>query len=254
MTAVAGKEILLSREPENATPFTRKLEEVKANVHCIGLIEFQDCFSYTHLLNTPLHSVDWLFFTSMNGVRFFFDQVKNDAQMMEFLTTIQIAAVGPKTKAAVKDYGFEVDFIPSVYDADHLADEFLQKFEPNHIVIVKGNLSRNILDNYFKTMQVPYTPLIVYETKVAEGKKVQLDELTKNYQLDALVFTSPSNIDAWLKMSSKSTSYLNLPCFCIGETTEKKARESGFSTIIKPERYTLEELANSVIAYYERSI
>lgn len=38
----------------------------------------------------------------------------------------RIAAVGSKTKQAIEAYGYEVDFIPSIYHAETMAEEFLQ--------------------------------------------------------------------------------------------------------------------------------
>src|SRR5699024_8238776 len=80
-------------------------------------------------------SDDWLIFTSVNGVAFFLAQYK--AFFIE--NTCKVAVIGEATKQAIENHGVQVDFMPKVFRAKNMMEEFFHKFNNvKRIIQVKG--------------------------------------------------------------------------------------------------------------------
>ena len=71
-------------------------------------------------IQSHLGSYDWIVFSSANAVKLFFDAFKIGAE-----NTPKIACVGPDTKRSIEEAGYKVDFVPTVFNGDALATEFI---------------------------------------------------------------------------------------------------------------------------------
>ena len=63
----------------------------------------------------------WLVFTSENGVRLFFEQVKERGTDLRAFGGKRFAAIGPHTAQTLQGFGFIPDLVPEAYTADALA-------------------------------------------------------------------------------------------------------------------------------------
>ena len=56
-----------------------------------------------HLMrrSTGLRAIDWLVFTSANGVRFFLERLKDEGRDLRALGHLKLAAIGPSTAQAL---------------------------------------------------------------------------------------------------------------------------------------------------------
>ncbi|PKR79133.1 hypothetical protein CEY16_05110 [Halalkalibacillus sediminis] len=252
MSSLRGKNIVVSREREHALSFVGTLERQGAEVVGLPLIKFR------HILDesaqTVLENLDrfeWLLFTSVNGVRFFFESLDQEGISHSTIQSKKIAAIGSKTEDYLKEYVPDVDFVPTTFDAEHMGPQFLE-MGPESVLLVKGNLSREVLDVFFKENGVEFESVTVYETST---NREAANRLIGMESVDAWVFSSPSTIDAWMELSEDSVDvWLTKPCFCIGPTTAQRAQEVGFETVILPENYTLDELADIIVDCYERGM
>lgn len=68
-----------------------------------------------------MQNYEWLVFTSENGVRLFFEQVKEMDIDLRAFGGKKFAAIGPHTAQTLQSFGFFPDLVPEVYTADALA-------------------------------------------------------------------------------------------------------------------------------------
>lgn len=68
-----------------------------------------------------MQNYEWLVFTSENGVRLFFEQVREKGIDLRAFGGKKFAAVGPHTAQTLQSFGFIPDLMPEVYTADALA-------------------------------------------------------------------------------------------------------------------------------------
>ena len=72
-----------------------------------------------YLQDDAFRDIEWLCFLSANAIRFFFDEVGD----VRKLAHLRFACVGAATADALKEKGFEADFIPSRFDGETLKRE-----------------------------------------------------------------------------------------------------------------------------------
>jgi len=241
MKGLAGKKILVTREQAQSQALSRQIvlaggipvEVPLLTIHCDQRSEDKPIWN-------RLYSYKWLFFTSANGVDCFFKQLAAQTLSTEHFASAKIAVVGHKTEAALKAYGVQADFIPSHYNADTMANEFLRQHpRPGTVLLVRGNRSRDVLPVAFAKENIGFDSIEVYRTafNTALGSKL-MDTLQQN-DFNYLTFTSPSSVEAFVELGGKPEAQTASIC-CIGTTTSRKAEAYGFQRILIPDQFTIE--------------
>ncbi len=150
---------------------------------------------------------DWLFFSSKNGVKYFFDlNIKN------LKSNLKIAAINQGTAQAIYELGLSVDFIGKGNDLKKIADDFDAVAEGN-IVFPQAqksmqSIQRNLVNN--KNIE----SLIVYHNQPKQDIKKRIENL--------LIFTSPMSVEAYFS-KYKLDDFQQI--ISIGKTTSKKLIE-----------------------------
>ena len=109
-----GKKIVVTRARSQASDMVQRLTELGAScIECpvIKVIPADD--------TAPLHDAvlriseyDWLIFTSVNGVDFFFNQLSESGKDVRALGNLRFAVIGPATAERLRAYGIKSDIVP----------------------------------------------------------------------------------------------------------------------------------------------
>ncbi len=75
---------------------------------------------------------DWLVFTSPTGVRIFMDRFL-ESYDIRALGGVRLAAIGEGSARALRAFGLRTDFIPTVYDGQHLGRELAEKIRTESV-------------------------------------------------------------------------------------------------------------------------
>lgn len=245
------KRILITREENQAKEFSEKIIQYGGKPVEIPLLKIscKDEPENKQLLQN-LHHYNWIFFTSANGVACFFNLISQYRWSRKVLENIRFATVGHKTAQILESYGYKSDFIPSVYNADAMVTEFAEKFtvidEP--LLIVRGNKSREILPDWFAKHKIRFDAIEVYETMDNIRVKDELNHLLNKNKLDFITFTSPSAVEAFIKMNGSQIPK-NQVYVCIGTTTKQRAFELGIINTIAPELFTIDGMLERMSDY-----
>lgn len=243
MNSLHGKNILITRDEQGATILADLLRKTGANPMEVPLLQI-NCKRYE--MKAALTQYSWVFFTSQKGVACFLQH----EEYAEQLHKCNVAAVGEKTKAALNNRGYKVDFMPSTYNAETMAVQFLQRFnKKERVLFVRGNLSSPVLLRAFDKGKMPYDVVEVYETKQNDVMKRTLQEVSETNEIDYITFTSPSAIDAFLSMVPDFAKWQPIPIVCIGTTTEKKAIDAQFSNILVADVFTIEGMIEKMVQH-----
>lgn len=240
-----GKKILVTRQRRQINEMSSLIREKDGIPFEVPLLKIM---CHQHIEVDAFSSYSWLIFTSANGVRCFFQHVKEPLNR-----DINIAAVGKKTAQIIKSYGYEVDFIPSTYNADVMMDEFFELYpSANNFLVIRGNISRSVIPEQLAKRKRSYMLLEVYETiPFIENKQLLIEVLTTN-KVDFLSFTSPSAVRAFVELTKEHAQFkqfLTIPAVCIGTTTEKEAKRQAFQTTIVPDTFTVEHMVEEMTRY-----
>ncbi|WP_085991771.1 uroporphyrinogen-III synthase [Oceanobacillus senegalensis] len=243
-----AKKIIVTREEINNRYFAKKILQYGGTPIEVPLLSItcEDRKENKTILN-DLDQYEWIFFTSANGVECFFQLVEMYHIPFSNINNKKIAAVGRKTKDKLNNFGIKVDFIPTTFNAETMAKEFLSSYSvTKQVLFVRGNLSRPVLIEEFEKAGVSYRTIEVYKTTIKEENKQLLNKAVEG-PYDFITFTSPSAIDAFNKL----TEYvITKPCVCIGTTTKQRALERGITNILMPmEEFTIDAMIECMVNY-----
>ena len=194
--------VFISSDLKDHEYLIRSLTEQYYTVICQSFIEFKALeFSIPN-------DVNWLFFSSKNGVKFFF----NDAIQQFSNTTIKLAAINQGTALAIYELGLPVDFIGQGNDLQKKAKDF-DEIAFGKIVFPQAKKSmQSIQKNLTKNKDIE--SLIVYENLPMQNIEKQ--------DAAILIFTSPMSVEAYFS-KFKLEQYQQV--ISIGKTTSKKLQD-----------------------------
>ncbi len=141
-----------------------------------------------------LDEVDWIFFTSANGVSAFFNRL---AELnLQLNPNTKMAAVGEKTSIAISSFEHTTDFIPEAAYGKQLFQEFIDATPVNGTTVIyaRGESVNFDPSTLFDTHQVNYFPLICYRTTANQIPDSLLRSFTAN---DYILFTAPSAVSSF---------------------------------------------------------
>ncbi len=215
--------------------FTKKLDEASVSQKLGNAIscDFKEVIKIHHNQIAPFDLKGYsILFTSVNGVRSFFE---NGFQLNENFTESyynKVYAVGNKTKQELRKRGF------GTFKVLNYASE-LSEFITEHSVHEKflhfcGNLSLDVLDRALPLQNIWYKKIELYQTELLYPKFEQ--------DYSALVFFSPSGVCSYLKNNSLE----NKTLFAIGTTTEKELKNHTEQPIYISPKADLDELLDVI--------
>ncbi|WP_100331749.1 uroporphyrinogen-III synthase [Bacillus xiapuensis] len=246
-----GKHILITRPRGQADSFIDKIEAAGGIAHAVPLIAFRPAYDKREsAILDQLNTYEWIILTSKNGVRFFFQRLEQLGIRRSRLTA-KFAAIGTKTADALKQYGFQAQYVPQKFSADHFAKEIEAGcFRARKALIPKGNLARKKIAETLRQQGAAADEWIVYETIFPEEEKRRLIWLLQEKPIDVITFTSPSAVQHYAAAVEEAGIRPSALIACIGPVTKKAAIKHGLSVAICPEEYTIEALAAKINHYY----
>lgn len=242
--SLQGKKVLVTRERNQVNELSSLIKKRSGIPIEVPLLKIT-CHQQVNIAS--LDRYEWLIFTSANGIRCFFQHVK------ELPSSIKIATVGAKTAKLVETYGYDIHFVPSTFNAVTLMDELFEQYEDaDNFLLVRGNIARPTIPERLDALGRKYTMLELYKTEpFIENKHLLLDTL-KYEPLDFVTFTSPSAVKAFVELTkeaNKFKQFLTIPAVCIGTTTEKEAKRQSFQTTIVPQTFTMEKMVETMMTH-----
>lgn len=144
--------------------------------------------------NLPVERVDWVFFTSANGVVSFFRRL--DELGLALSPKTMIAAVGGKTAEAVGQLGLDVSFTPSQSGGEALFAEFLNATEGISLVLIyaRGRVVQFDPSELMGNRNTVYHPVVCYESVSC---RVDPEIVARFTAGDYILFTAPSAVAAF---------------------------------------------------------
>jgi hydroxymethylbilane synthase len=198
-----------------------------------------------------LENVDWILFTSRNGIRFFMQALNELGIDPKVLQTKSIGAVGPKTAEEAKKYGLQIHFIPSEFTGEDLAKE-LVGLNGKKLLLPRATISTPAIVKQLEKKGAHVVGLPIYKTTLVEKPNKQFLKLIKENKIKYLTFTSPSTIEGLLKNADITlhNAILSLPVISIGPVTTAAAKHYGFTNVYTADIHTTEGMLTKVQEIY----
>lgn len=247
MSALQGKQVLVTREKKQAVTFAEKIEQYGGSPLIADVLQIT-CTGAASVREVFFPAYDWLFFTSANGVDCFFKSLTT----LDGLDQVDIAVVGTKTNQALKMYGRTANFIPSTYNAKTMAEEFLKKYDhPGKLLLIRGSKARPELIETFSAAGQFFDVMEVYKTEENEDAEEKIEHIFNQTTPDYITFTSPSAVTAFCELCTTPISQ-KTAVVCIGTTTALEAKNQGWQSIIVPDTFTIEGMLEVMIRHAQQ--
>jgi len=212
LKAIKPCKIFITRNLQTHHLFSSSLISQGFEVHGISLITFNTI----PLKNMP--QTDWIFFSSKHAVENFFKQ-------KPVLVNQKYGAIGKSTADAIRKFGKRAEFIGQSTDTKTIGKQFAARAGNGTVLfpVAKGSM-RSVQSQFVKKDQT--FDVNVYET--IEHNDTQLPEA------EILIFTSPSNVNAFFK-SNKVEAHHKI--IAMGSATEAELRKYGVRKCTLPHSF-----------------
>ncbi|MCG8564869.1 MAG: uroporphyrinogen-III C-methyltransferase [Desulfobacterales bacterium] len=251
-----GKRIVITRARAQASSLISQL--TKLGAHCLEVptIRIQEPEDITPMRQSieNIKDYDWLLFTSVNGVKHFFDTLYDMGRDVRALGHLQFACIGPVTKERLADHGIISDILPETYRAESVVDAFAPvDMEGKKVLLPRAMKARTILPESLREMGAQVDEVTAYETVLADEDRETLVQLLEDKAVDAVTFTSSSTVSNFVSLieESRRAELLDgVTVASIGPITSDTARELGLNVDIEAEAYTIPGLIDALLSHY----
>jgi hydroxymethylbilane synthase len=206
------QKVFITRELSEHSYFRKSLVKHQIEVEAKSLIRTVPTI---HKLDSYIFKqVDWIFFSSKNGIEYFFKLNPTLSKEIKF------GVVGRGSEDALKQLGKIVSFVGESSDTTEVAEEFAAIANGQTIVFPSAKDSLKTIQQGLST-ETKIIDLTIYETILEE-------DVAQTYA-NVLVFTSPSNVDAYFANNLLEPGQ---QVVAIGKSTGKKFDEMGVKYIL----------------------
>ena len=252
-----GKRIVVTRARQQASDLVKRLEYLGAECLEYPTIEIRAPKDPQPLKQavTDLSTYDWIVFTSVNGVSYFFEQLFVSGNDVRVLGHLKTAAIGPATAARLLEFGLTSDIVPETYRAESVIKAFKKEnLKGKKILLPRAKEARPILPQELTKMGAAVNEIPAYETlKAAENMDALIQQL-RDKRVDMITFTSSStvsNFKALLPVADFKALIQDVTVASIGPITSDTAKELGFQVHISAESYTIPGLVDAILQFYQ---
>jgi len=250
--SLTGKRILITRATEQAEEFSTALQNYGAQVIAFPTIEIAPLEDWQPLDKTieKLDSYDWVIFTSVNGVRFFAQRLKEKGINRAALARKKICAIGPRTQKELEKMGVTVHFRPSEYRAEGVAEGLKDRgIQGQKILLPRAREARRILPEALREAGALVDEVEVYQTVKPGHGKASLEAILKK-GVDLVVFTSSSTVRNFMELLSDKKIMNGVKVAVIGPVTAETAKKYGLDPSIMPAEYTIPSLVQAIVEHF----
>ena len=207
VNTIKPQKVFISKTFKEKDYLPKALTRLNFDVNAKSLIEFKQV--EIHFL--PI--TDWIFFSSKHAVRYFFNQNPK-------IGAVKFGCIGKETSVELRQFGHRASFIGQNTDTKMVGKQFaaiagsakvLFPIAKESMQSVQQQLSRNAIN------------LVVYETL---KHPIDVDAAT-----NILVFTSPSNVEAFFEKNKWQPHY---KAVVMGDATESALYRKGVKKPTKP--------------------
>ncbi|MDH4226753.1 MAG: uroporphyrinogen-III C-methyltransferase [Deltaproteobacteria bacterium] len=255
-----GRRVLVTRAAEQASDFSNTLEgygAIPVPFPAIKTVAPKN----TRPLDTAirrLSSYNWAIFTSVNGVKYFFERLYALGLDLRELKGVKICSIGPATAEAIKERGIKIDLVPKEFKAEGVLKALGKKsISGKRFVLPRAEVAREVLPDEIRRLGGTIDVVTVYTTVKPKKETAELKKTLLKAPVDVVTFTSSSTVTNFCSLFKTKAELKRAlgkaKIACIGPITAKTAKDNGLKTDIMPKDYTTAGLASAMAAYFKKA-
>ncbi|MBP2655223.1 MAG: uroporphyrin-III C-methyltransferase [Firmicutes bacterium] len=252
---LSGKTVLVTRARQQASLLTAALEAMGARCIEAPAIRIVPPDSYICLDEavTNLSLYDWLIFTSVNGVEYFFARLHVVGGDSRALAGVKVAAIGIQTAAKLREFGVIADVVPAEFRAEGIIRALEDKIRPGmRVLIPRAGVARDVLPEKLAELGAVVEVVEAYRTAVGEADGQVIGEQLAAGKIDLVTFTSSSTVTNMLTLlGHDAVKFLSKAMVAaIGPITAETCLNNGIHPNIIAEEFTIAGLVKAIGDFY----
>ena len=250
-----GKRIVVTRAQSQAATISERLAAAGAEVMEMPATRIEP------LAPAPLRRAieelaDYrmVIFTSQNGVRLFWDELRSQGRDARALAGVLIAAVGPATAAALLECGLAVDIAPDRFVAEALLDAIrgMPALRGARVLYAAAAGARDTLQVGLRELGAVVDRVELYRSVPDGTGAAELRERILRDQADLVTFTSASSVTNFVAAVGADAA-VRVPAASIGPITTRAAHEAGLKVEIEAAQSTIDGLVEAIVTHYSET-
>jgi uroporphyrinogen III methyltransferase/synthase len=253
---LSGRTIIVTRAADQAGEFSSQLAGYGASILECPTIQIAAPESWCDLDSSiaALSTFDWVIFTSVNAVRYFFKRLHTQGLDARALGHVKVCAVGPRTSESIVEHGIYPDLVPKEYKAEGvIAALGKDAVNGKKILFPHADLARDVIPSKLTEIGALVDSPVAYRNIFPERLCPEAMFALEKRKVDCITFTSSSTVNNLARMLGadlltdmlKGTSIAS-----IGPITSATCREHGLKVDIEPEDYTLAALTSAIVNHF----
>jgi uroporphyrinogen III methyltransferase/synthase len=247
-----GKRVLITRDPAGNRIFAEKLAACGAEPVGFDSIEIEDMSQSAEHYLSRLSDVDWIIFTSANGVTHTFNRLDAMGLDARAFAGTKIACIGRPTAEKLADYGLKADFVPSRFTSEKLAEEMIASFDlqDRKIVLLRSRIAPKDIVQAFAGAGAQVADVAVYDVKFKQQDMPFVEKVCSQIgagTMDYVTFTSSSTVDAVFSHVPKDLFASGCPrIISIGPAVTKTLKAAGLSSVAEAKVHTVDGMIETM--------
>lgn len=242
-----GKKFLIMKTEQAESEMSQKLYELGAEVTEFPLIQIGEPTNWKEIDDAleQIEKFTWIFFTSQNGVNYFFDRMKQKKKDIRCLWKANIFCIGERTKKAIEEKGLFVNEIPNEYNSDSAVlkiKQFLSK--EDNVLLPVSEIADVKIQHAIEEIGATYDRVTAYSNKKNVDYDTIIIEKIKNNYYSALIFTSSSQVKNYYEIMRTETGKAKV--LSIGSATTKTAEQLGIKVDFTASISTIDNLIKEI--------
>ena len=249
-----GSRVLVTRAKEQASELVQALRDAGAGVLTLPVLAFMgpsDPGLVERALDELMEGdpIDWVLFTSANGVISFFNALDRRGKDLRILGRSKVGCVGPATNKALMLHGVRADVVPD----DARAEGLLRALPPakelrgKRVMLFRAEIGRDVIPDALRANGAIVDVVPSYRTVRTE---VPPNTARKYVEAaDIVTFTSPSSVQNLVAMLGEEGLAMlsQRDLASIGPITAKAVAAAGLKSRVVARSYTVPGLVEALI-------
>ena len=254
-----GKSIVMTRDKAGNAGFAQKIVARGGRpvaFPTIAIRPLTDRNVFVRVL-AEFSRYDWVIFTSVNGVRTFFDALTDLGRDARVFGGMRIAAIGPRTAEVLEQSGIRADFVPQVFTGRELARQLIGYTELRNksILMLRSEIASNELARAIEKGGAGVTDISIYTAVPVKGDDTGLIEQMREGHIQWLTFASPSAVRGFFEqVPPEAVHSFGIKVASVGPVTSRALAQFGVQVTVEATEHTMDGLLDALEEFERHSI
>jgi uroporphyrinogen III methyltransferase/synthase len=192
-----------------------------------------------------MSEVDWLVFSSANGVDFLMRRLLTQGGDVRRLGGVKLGAIGPGTAERLAHYSLRADLVPETFTAEALADALSPSANGQRFLLARASRGRDILAERLRAAGAEVTQVVVYASVGVDEADPHTSEALAEGEIDWITVASSETAKSLDRLYGASLRKSRLAS--ISPLTSAALRDLGYEPAVEASAHTMRGIADAIL-------